>query len=721
MHILQLLPSLTIGGVERGVLDLAKGLIARGHRVSVVSSGGPLVALLKQLGAAHFPLPIHQKSLRTMIACVPQLTQFIRENQVDIVHARSRVPAWIGFFAARAAQKPFVTTAHGFYSSHLGSRVMLWGRYVIAPSRALGKYLVEVLGLPKAHLRIIARGVDLDAFTFQAPEVTHQGPWRIGLFGRLSPIKGHAVALKACAHLIREGFDVRLVLAGDTQQDAVHRRDLEKEILALQLQDRITWLGVREDMPELIASVDIVAIPSVYPESFGRGVIEAQAVGRAVVASRLGALPELIKEEQTGLLVSPNDDRALSYAMKRFMTDEMLRQRCVQKGRQEVTEKWDVNRMVDETLQVYEDCLTKPRILIWKLSALGDVILSTPSLRAIRKKFPEGSITLAVGRKAYEVVARCPYLNAFIVYDPLHKDRGLLGFLKLLCRLRQGDFDMSIDLQNSRRTHLVSWLAGIPVRMGYSRKLGRLLNRGVRLPRVVLTPIAHQHYLLRQLGIPPSGEALEIWPSSQEEQCAQRLIGTSLVVDGNELPLIGIHPGGSSRWRTKRWEMDRWAHLCDQLAAQGCRVVITGSPQERSLGEAILSLCRAGPRLLIGQTSVMELACVIKRCHVFVALDSAALHLAAAIGTPTVALFGPTDWHRHLPPTFIGQIIQKDVFCSPCYSPRCRTFTHACMKRIHVDEVLNAIRNLLPSTLRLSRESLRAQSPGEEAESGHDR
>ena len=165
MHVLQLLPALEVGGVERGVMDLAKGLIARGHRVSVVSSGGPLVERLTALGAAHYQLPVHKKSLVSMGACVPALTQLIRERGIDVVHARSRIPAWIGFFAARRAQRPFVTTAHGFYAPHPGSRVMVWGRLVIAPSESLGAYLAERFQVSRRRLRIIPRGVDLEAYT----------------------------------------------------------------------------------------------------------------------------------------------------------------------------------------------------------------------------------------------------------------------------------------------------------------------------------------------------------------------------------------------------------------------------------------------------------------------------------------------------------------------------------------------------------------------------
>ena len=689
MHILQLLPTLEVGGVERGVLDLAKGLIARGHRVSVVSSGGTLVEPLTKLGAMHYQLPVQEKSLTTMAHCIPAVAQLIRSTGVDIVHARSRVPAWIGWAAARRSQRPFVTTAHGFYRPHPASRVMMWGRVVIAPSEALARHLTEQFRVPKERLRLIPRGVDLDEFRQQPLPQTHEGPWRIGVFGRLSPIKGQDVAVRACARLIQKGVPIKLVLAGDAPGSPA-RQALDALIASVKLQEAVEWLGVRQDIARLIGSVDIVLVPSTYPESFGRGVIEAQAVGRPVIASRLGALAELIDDGQTGLLVPPRDPTALAEAIERFIRDPALRARCAQQARAQVEAKWSLSQMVEQTLAVYDECLSRPRILIWKLSALGDVVLSIPSLRAIRRKFPKAQVTLAVGRSAYEVVAHCPYLDDIIIYDGTRKDRGLLGQWKFLQRLRAGRFDRSIDFQNSRKTHLMAWCADIPIRIGYRRKFGWLLNAGVRLPRVVLAPIAHQHHLLRKSGIEPDGDQLELWPSALDEQAAQRLL--NLPPSTIHLPpLVGMHPGGSGRWKTKRWDLKRWAAVCNALTKQGVRVVVTGGPEEQALGGKLLQLTSPAPHLVIGQTNLMELACLIKQCDVFLSHDSSALHLAAAVGTPTVALFGPTDPARHLPPNFKGEVIKKDVFCSPCYSPRCRTITHACMTRISVEEVLRAI------------------------------
>ena len=699
MHILQLVPSLDVGGVERGVLDLTKGLIQRGHRVSVVSAGGALVEPLTRLGAMHYTMPVHRKSPWAAAPAIPALCQLIQETKVEVVHARSRVPGWIGFAACRRTQTPFVTTCHGFYRPHAASWVMGWGRVVIVPSQALARYLIDALQVPPERLRVIPRGVDLSEFQFRVPPGEASGPrpptsaggvWRVGVVGRLSALKGHDVAIRALQRLRQHGLPVVLSIIGEAPSDKPQiRQKLERLAGSLGVRTHLEWLGKREDIPACLAALDVLLAPSTYPESFGRTVVEAQAVGVPVVASRLGAFPEILEDGVTGLLVEPGNFVALADGVARLLHDAPLRQRLVQQARQRVETQFSVDRMVEATLAVYDECVRKPRVVIWKVSALGDVVLATPSFRAIRRHFPQSAISLVAGRPFYEVVARCPYVSEVIVYDPHGKDRTWRGRWRFIRRLRQAAFDVSVDLQNSRFTHLAAWLAGIPVRIGYDRRWGRLLTRAVALPREAMDPVSHQHRLLAAAGLTIDGAALELWPSEQDEARLEALL-TELGVDRTK-PLVGVHPGGSQRWKTKRWDLARWAALCDRLAAQGARVVVTGAAGEEALGHQLLQLTTTAPAVVIGKTRLMELACLIRRCRVFITNDSAPLHIAAAMGTPTVALFGPTDPARHLVPGPAVRVIKKDVFCSPCYSTWCRTITHACMERISVEEVLQTI------------------------------
>jgi lipopolysaccharide heptosyltransferase II len=689
MHILQMIPTLTVGGVERGVVDSAKGLIARGHRVSVVSAGGPLVKALRAVGASHYTLPVDRKSLSSIWSCIPAVSAYIKHQGIDIVHARSRVPGWIGWQAARRTQRPFITTAHGFYSNSLGSQVMLWGRTVIAPSEELARYLMDTFKVPRQRIRVIPRGLDLQAFPLSP---LPQPQWRVGICGRLTRIKGHAVLIRACSLLKGKGYPIRLHVIGD--QPGALLDELQGLAQRLGVADSIQWLGLRQDVAAQLSEVDVVCVPSTYPESFGRAVIEAQAVGRPVVASRLGGLQGLIEHERTGLLTAAGDADALAAAIERFMLEAPLRERCVVQAHAYVQQHWSVDRMIDDTLRVYEDALQRPRVLVWKLSALGDVILSTPSLRAVRKHYPKSRISLVVGRAFFPLVARCPYVDDVLLYDGKRRYAGWHGFWRLVRELREQAFDVSLDLQNSRFTHLVTWLAGIATRIGYDRKGGKLLNRAVPLPKEAITPVAHQHALLKGAGIPPAGEHLELWLGEDDRKAVEALLAGRIVADR---PLVGIHPGGSGRWKTKRWPIERWAQLCDALAAAGAQVVVTGGPDEHALGLALTRLTQSQPLVLIGQTNLLELACIIERCDLLLVHDSSPLHLAAALGTPAVAFFGPTAAQRHLPPNFTGTVMEHNVFCRPCYATRCRTLTHACLRGIEFEQVWQAVQALLPS------------------------
>ena len=696
MHVLQLIPSLDVGGVERGVLDLAAGLIRRGHRVGVVSAGGALVEPLRRLGARHYTLPVDRKAPWTIWQQVPALAHLIRATGVDVVHARSRVPAWAGYLAARQTGVPFVTTCHGFYAPHPASRAMTWGRLVIVPSQALGRYLIDRFRFPPQRLRVVPRGVDLATFCLRASGPRAPGPWRIGILGRLSPLKGHEVAIRALHQLVQQRLPVVLRVIGDAP---AHKPFVLQRLCqlaeSLGVAQAIEWMGTQQDVAACLQSLDVLLMPSTYPESFGRSVIEAQAVGVPVIASRIGALAEIIEDGRTGLLVAPKDPGALAQAVARLIHDEPLRAQLARQARWRVEDTFSADRMVEGTLAVYEECVHRPRIVVWKLSALGDVILAVPSLRAIRRRYPNATITLVVDRAYYEAVARCPYVNEVLVYDARRRERTLLGKWAFARRLAREGADESIDLQNSRATHLLAWLAGIPLRIGYQRRFGRLLNRPVTLPRAPMHPVAHQQHLLKRAGIEPDGDRLELWPSALDEQRLEQWLRDA-GVDGTK-PLIGLHIGASSRWRTKRWNVERWAALCDHLAQRGSQPVLTGTAADRALGAQVRSLSRARPIEALGVLRLMELACLIRRCRVYVATDSAPLHLAAAMGTPTVALFGPTDPARHAPQAPSVRVLKKDLACSPCYSTWCRTITHACMKQITVDEVANIVEELMGS------------------------
>lgn len=184
MNILQILPELNVGGVETGTLDLAKHLVRLGHKSIVVSNGGNLVKDLEAAGSKHYSLPVHKKSLLSMIKMIPKLADIINKEQIDIVHSRSRVPAWIAFFAAGRTGKVFITTCHGYYQKHFLSRVMGWGKLIICPSQAIARHMMENFNVPYERIRLIPRSVDLERFKFISPDKKRREIFNVGIIGK---------------------------------------------------------------------------------------------------------------------------------------------------------------------------------------------------------------------------------------------------------------------------------------------------------------------------------------------------------------------------------------------------------------------------------------------------------------------------------------------------------------------------------------------------------
>jgi glycosyltransferase involved in cell wall biosynthesis len=386
---MQLLPALELGGTERGVVDLARAMKKEGHATVVVSSGGALVAELQKMGIPHYGLPVHQKSLAGLFL-VEELVKIIQRERVDIVHARSRVPAWLGWLASRKAGIPFVTTCHGHYSVHPMSFVMGWGKRVIVASHAIGRRMIDEFHVPPDRIRLIPRGVDLSQFNFSyAKFEKHKGPMRIIHIGRFSPGKGQVEFLKA-VHLLRSRFSHFEVCIVGSEGRGKHRyTDLMKKTLhQFGLETCVKILPPTRDVAGLLAQADLLVLSSLIPEPFGRVVIEAGAVGTPVAATWLGGVRDMIEDRKNGLLFPPCNIPALADAMYELMMDREKAKEFAVNLRKKVEEQFNLEQMVRKTLEVYHEVRKRRKILVIKLGAMGDLILVVPSLRMLKETVP---------------------------------------------------------------------------------------------------------------------------------------------------------------------------------------------------------------------------------------------------------------------------------------------------------------------------------------------
>jgi glycosyltransferase involved in cell wall biosynthesis len=371
---MQILPSLVTGGVERGAIDVTQALTAAGWRAIVVSSGGPMMHEVERAGGLHIQFPAESKNPITAYRNIGRLVRLIKKHKVDILHARSRVPAWSALRAARKTGTKFITTFHGNYNAgnplkKFYNSVMARGDLVIAISQFIGDQVCDRYGVPAEKVRIVPRGADTKFFDPAAvsPERVIQlsEAWRVPddatvvmLPGRLTRWKGHKVMLEALSRLeSREGL--RCIMVGSDQGREAYVKELQEDIVRLGLESVVHLPGDCRDMPAAFMLADLVVSASTDAEAFGRVIVEAQAMGRPIIATDHGAARETVTHGENGWLVTPNDASALVNVMREALSiDTETRDIIARRGIANVRENYTKDLMGERTMTVYQEILS---------------------------------------------------------------------------------------------------------------------------------------------------------------------------------------------------------------------------------------------------------------------------------------------------------------------------------------------------------------------------
>lgn len=378
LTVLQVIPALDTGGAERATIDIAAALAERGDRALVASVGGRLAAELAAAGGTLIPLPADTKNPVRLGMLALRLARLVRRENVDIVHARSRAPAWAARLACRMTGVPFVTTYHGIYgeSSAMKRRynaVMAAGDVVVANSQYTAGLIAERYGTAPERIAVIPRGTDPARFDPEAVgEERRQAlrqAWSLSgdetlvlNLARLTGWKGQAVLVEAASLPPLAGRDgLVLVLAGDEQGRSGYRRALEQSIARHDLTGRVRIVGHCADTPAALALADVVVIASTEPEAFGRAAVEAAAMGVPVVATALGATAETVlapprcsAEERTGWLVPPGDPEGLAAGIEAALCLPPAERRQLAERARRHAMRFTTRAMQEATLTVYD-------------------------------------------------------------------------------------------------------------------------------------------------------------------------------------------------------------------------------------------------------------------------------------------------------------------------------------------------------------------------------
>lgn len=337
------------------------------------------------------------------------------------------------------------------------------------------------------------------------------------------------------------------------------------------------------------------------------------------------------------------------------------------------------------------------RILIARTDRIGDVLLSTPVIKALRQKYPQAYISMMVAPYARDIVEGNPYLDEVIIFDKDIKHKSWMRSLKFAGRLKKRRFDLAVILHPTNRMHLIAFLAGISLRLGYNRKFGFLNN--LRKTHTKQEGLRHEaEYnldLLSDLGVGGNARDLFMPIKAESEQWAKDLLASNGIKETHKL--LAINPGASCP--SKIWPADRFAQVAETLAKRhNFRILIVAGAKDIPLANMVAQKIGDRALNLSGKTSLSHLASILKRCSLFISNDSGPVHIASSLGVPVISIFGrnqpglsPRRWG---PLGRSDKYLHKDIGCIQCLAHNCKK-DFACLKAISVEDVLSAAESIL--------------------------
>ena len=369
--ILQVVPALISGGVERGTLEIAKKIAESGNISIVVSSGGPLVDCLIEDGSQHIEMNVASKNPFTIWSNAGKIAKIIREYNVDIVHARSRAPAWSCYFAAKSTGIKLITTFHGIYNfktqiKKYYNSVMARGAQIIAVSNFVKKHIVEKYNIEENNICVIHRGVNHNEFSKDVVSQELLAKFRekynvpkntpvILLPSRATRWKGHLVLIDAIEKIKHLNF--YCIMAGDLARHPNFVSDVNCKIQEYKIQNRVQLFGNEPNILGLYAISDIIVSASIEPEAFGRTVIEAQAMEKLVIATNIGGACETISDGINGFHVKVGDSNDLAakleYCLSIIGSSEA--QKITSAARESTIINFSLDHMIENTLSIYNE------------------------------------------------------------------------------------------------------------------------------------------------------------------------------------------------------------------------------------------------------------------------------------------------------------------------------------------------------------------------------
>ncbi|HQP10114.1 MAG TPA: glycosyltransferase family 4 protein [Candidatus Omnitrophota bacterium] len=366
MNILFLSTHLNAGGITSYLLTMSKGLMRRGHGVHVATSGGNMENEFLAAGARLLTLDIRTKSElspKIYLALFP-LKKYVREQNIDLIHSQTRITQVMGAMLGKATGRAYVSTCHGFFKAQRLSRKLFpcWGRAVIAISGPVKDHLINDFRVSPENINLTESGIDVESFVPVGEQGITEARQRfdlgegpvLGMIARLSDVKGQDILIEAMSKIVASVPDVKLLLVGEGRMEPLLRERVEQ----LHLEDHVRFLAIVHKTQEMLPLFDVFVVPS-RQEGLGLSIMEAQAMGVPVVASRVGGIPSLIEHGKTGILVDPKNSVQLADAIIELLKNRERGKAMGLAGREFIRKTHSAEKMIDEAVQFYEISIAK--------------------------------------------------------------------------------------------------------------------------------------------------------------------------------------------------------------------------------------------------------------------------------------------------------------------------------------------------------------------------
>ena len=359
MKVLFLTTHLNAGGITSYLYTLSKGLVARGDEVCILSSGGNNVGQFTSMGVQHFSFDIKTKSELSpkLYFSLKPIVNIIKKHGIDILHAQTRVTQVMGTLLQRKCSLPYVSTCHGFFKPKLSRKMFpCWGDKVIAISPAVKDHLIEDFSVCADEIALVKNGIELNNFPLVKEQARAEGRKQkditgslvVGIIARLSDVKGHEVLIDAMAEVFREVPDATLIIVGEGKMEAA----LKERVASLGCEKQVRFFPTVNQTYEFLSLFDLFVMPSLQ-EGLGLSVMEAQAAGLPVIASKVGGLPSLIDDQKTGVLVEPQDRAGLTQAILELSSQKDKAKQMGLQARDFINQECSAGKMSEQTSEVY--------------------------------------------------------------------------------------------------------------------------------------------------------------------------------------------------------------------------------------------------------------------------------------------------------------------------------------------------------------------------------